>query len=67
MYSELTQEQIVTRLLTSQEIINTTNENQYISKVVHDLGDYLKNLPEPIEEVVEETSAKNSRYTFIKL
>ena len=65
MLVELTPEQIVTRLLSSEEIITPKKEKQYISNVVHNLGGYLEDLPIQ-DEIVNETSVNTSRYTFIK-
>lgn len=60
---ELTSEEIVTQILSSNEILRPRKGNFYISNK-NTLGDFLKNLPE--EEIVEETAVeKDTKYTFI--
>lgn len=63
MATELTSEEIVTQILSSNEILRPKKGNFYISSK-NTLGDFLKNLPP--EEVVEETAVeKDTKYTFI--
>lgn len=64
--AELTNEQIVTNLLTSNEVLKPRKGNFYISNPMLDtLGDFLLDIDEEykapqIEEI------KNSRFIFIK-
>ena len=56
---ELTSEEIVTRLLSSNEILHIKNDKKSISEPLYDLGEFLKNvknLPSPYGE----------KYVFIK-
>ena len=63
MTVEMTSEEIVTQILSSNEILRPKKGNFYVSNK-DTLGDFLKNLPQ--EEVVEETAVeKNTKYTFI--
>ena len=64
MTAELTAEQIVTNLLSSNEILKRKKENFYLSNGPS-LGEYLKNLP-PEEVVQERAVEKDTKYTFIK-
>lgn len=68
MIAELTAEQIVTNLLSSGEIISPSKEQNYVSNKFHDLGEYLQNLPSEViaENPQEDSSAKNSKYIFVK-
>ena len=62
--ADLNTEQIVTKILTSNEILKRNNENLSITSPIN-LGDYLSNLPS--EELVQNTvENKPSKYTFIK-
>ena len=64
MIVELTQEQKVTQILSSNEILKYENGKFYISNGVT-LGEYLRSLP--ADEIVEEATVnKNAKYTFIK-
>lgn len=59
-----TTEQIVTNILSSNEILMRKEENLCFASPV-DLGSYLKSLPP--EEIVQETLVeKSTKYTFIK-
>ena len=64
MTAELTQEEIVTNLLSSNEIIRKNNANFYITSPAN-LGEYLNKVT---EECIEEsiTDSLSSKYTFIK-
>lgn len=62
MSSELTSEEIVTKLLTSNEIIKDDNKKElYISNPSSNLGNFLEKITD-IEE-----PQPYSRYNFIKL
>ena len=72
MTAELTAEEIVTKLLSSHEILKPNIKNINISSP-HDLGEYLNNLPE--EEIIETNKVSSptfsvgketNQYTFIK-
>lgn len=71
--AELTAEEIVTNLLTSQEILKRKKENFYISNGAN-LGDYLRNLPADVTDSCITSSPvlqkgkgdKVIKYTFIK-
>ena len=73
MTAELTAEEIVTNLLSSQEILKRKKENFYISNGVS-LGDYLRELPTDVTDSCITTSSalpkgegdKAIKYTFIK-
>lgn len=73
MTAELTAEEIVTNLLSSQEILKRKTENFYISNGVS-LGDYLRNLPADVtDSCITHSPAlpkgkgdKVIKYTFIK-
>ena len=73
MTAELTAEEIVTNLLTSQEILKRKKENFYISNGAS-LGDYLRNLPTDVADSCITPSPalpkgkcdKVIKYTFIK-
>jgi len=70
--AELTAEEIVTNLLTSQEILKRKKENFYISNGAS-LGDYLRNLPADVTDSCITPSPalplgegdSESKYTFI--
>lgn len=65
MTAELTAEQIVTNILTSNEIIRRREGNFYISNPAGNLGEFL--LKEPIKQTQEEICEEEpSKYTFIK-
>lgn len=63
MSAELTQEEIVTKLLTSNEIIVKNKVNHFITTPLN-LGEYLNNLPTVTEDFVNRTP--NSKYSFIR-
>lgn len=64
MTKELTQEEIVTKLLSSNEILkNTKEDNAYVTSVVN-LGEYLRTLPN--ESSIETKKTEDTKYTFIK-
>ena len=72
MTAELTAEQVVTKLLSSHEILKKENDSFCITNFM-DLSDYLKNLPpEEINENRRATTSTHplvegtSKYTFIK-
>lgn len=65
MTAELSTEEVVTRLLTSNEIIINNKKNLFISNPIIDtLGDILPVLEPENEEIIED-SAENTKYTFI--
>ena len=70
MVAELTSEQIVTKLLTYNEILKPIRDNFYISNDNYNLGEYLDNLPDEFyeEEIVslESEEEENSKYVFIQ-
>ena len=56
----LSNEEVVTKLLTSNEVLHISGENIFISNSFESLGEFLKNVkPEPV-------SLENSKYVFIK-
>ncbi len=56
----LSNEEVVTKLLTSNEVLHISGENIFISNPFESLGEFLKNVkPEPV-------SLENSKYVFIK-
>ena len=64
MIVELTQEQKVTQILSSNEILKYKNDFFYNSNGIT-LGEYLRSLPD--DEIVEEAPVnQNTKYTFIK-
>ena len=67
MTVELTQEEIVTNLLSSNEILKRNKEKFYITSPLN-LGEYLSNLPENEIETKSTLNKenKNFKYTFIK-
>ena len=66
MTAELTSEEIVTKLLTSNEIINSDTGNFYISNPTIDtLGDYLSEIP-PAIIPLEIKPIDSFKYRFIK-
>ncbi len=56
---ESTTEQIVTKLLSSKEILNIKNKGAYITNSDYNLGEFLNN-------VKEEPSPYEGKYVFIK-
>lgn len=71
MVAELTSEQIVTKLLTSNEILKPFRGCFQFSNDNYNLGEYLENLPEEfyeddLEEFDSETKEENSKYVFIQ-
>lgn len=66
MTVELTAEEIVTNLLTSNEIINSKNKNFYITNPGVNLGDYLLSLPKDVVSEFPEEMEEPSKYAFIK-
>ena len=62
--AELTSEEIVTKLLSEHQILKRSKENFYLTNQTGSLGEYLLNLPED-ETIIEESSAKDSRFSFI--
>lgn len=64
--AELTSEQIVTNLLSSNEIIKPTNSNFYFKNPGVNLGDYLLNVSKDIKKSPVETT-EDSKYVFIKM
>ena len=71
MTAELTAEEIVTNLLSSQEILKRKKENFYISNG-ESLGEYLSNLPVDVKYSCTTPSPAlplgegANKYTFIK-
>ena len=71
MTAELTAEEVVTKLLTSNQILKPTKKNLYISNPVSNLGEFLINNPEEnsledfVIEILKEPP-ENERYSFIK-
>lgn len=67
MAIDLTAEQIVTDLLSKNEVLTPDKNTSIPFDKRLNLGEYLTNLPkESIEEPIKEYSAHNTRYTFIK-
>lgn len=67
MTAELTSEQIVTNLLSSNEIIKPTQGNFYFKNPGVSLGDFLLNISKDIKKSSEEVSSEDSKYVFIKM
>ncbi len=66
MTAELTSEEIVTRLLTSNEVLKPQKGNFYISNPMLDtLGDFLLDI-EADYKAPSVPEAKSSKYVFIK-
>lgn len=63
MTAELTQEEIVTNLLSSNEILIRNKNNFYITSPSN-LSEYLENIPKEVKECAYRTP--DSKYTFIK-
>ena len=63
MIAELTHEEIVTNLLSSQEILKRNKDNFYITSPLN-LSEYLENIPQ--EELLEPEKESFSQYAFIK-
>jgi len=63
--ARLSTEDIVTNLLSSNEVLRRNKDNFYMS-TPNSLGDFLKNMPiEPETSEIQPTN-ELSRYTFIK-
>ena len=58
---ELTSEEIVTKLLSSNEILRVKNKNSYIPDSQYDLGDFLRNI-----NINDTTNPNEEKYVFIK-
>ena len=56
---ELTNEEIVTKLLSSNEILHVKNNNTFISEPLYNLGEFFKN-------VKDMPSPYGDKYVFIK-
>lgn len=72
MTTELTQEEIVTNILSSNEILKRNNANFYITSPTN-LGEYLNNVSKEIKDEKDKSFAlsnrekvENFKYTFIK-
>lgn len=67
MITELTQEEIVTNLLSSSEILKKNKEIFHLTTPLN-LGEYLNNLPEEEIETQSKLKKENKdfKYTFIK-
>ena len=65
MTTELTSEQIVTKLLSEHQILKHSKGNFYIKNPTETLGEYLVNLPEEEQVILEEAPQKSSRFSFI--
>lgn len=69
MYAELTSEEIVTRLLTSEEVLRRTTKDGFVTSPSN-LREYLdSNLIEEDEIAIKEESYEEpqpTRYTFIR-
>lgn len=67
MTVELTQEEIVTNLLSSSEILKRNKEIFHLATPLN-LGEYLSNLPEEEIETPSKLKKENKdfKYTFIK-
>lgn len=63
MTAELTAEQIVTNLLSANEIIKPQQENFYITDEEPSLGEFLLNQPQAEENIKDPELTK---YSFIK-
>lgn len=64
MTLELSQEAIVTRLLSSNEIIKPVKDDFVEGDFMSNLGDYLKNVPK--EELPPTVKLDNIQYSFIR-
>ena len=64
--AELTNEQLVTKLLSSAEIIKPQKNNFYITNPGVSLGDFLLNVSTDIKKSPVETT-EDSKYVFIKM
>ena len=70
MLAELTSEQVVTKLLTSEEILKPVFEPFINTHLRYNLGEYLENLPE--EEIYSEPepfelkTEEDLKYVFIQ-
>ena len=56
---ELTNEEIVTKLLSSSEILQVKNNNKFITNTIYNLGEFLNNIK-------KEPSPYEGKYIFIK-
>ena len=65
--AELTNEQLVTKLLSAAEIIKPQKNNFYITNPGVSLGDFLLNVSTDIKKSSEEETPEDSKYVFIKL
>ena len=65
--AELTNEQLVTKLLSSAEIIKPQKNNFYITNPGVSWGDFLLNVSTDIKKSSEEETPEDSKYVFIKL
>ena len=65
--AELTNEQLVTKLLSSAEIIKPQKNNFYITNPGVSLGDFLLNVSTDIKKSSEEETPEDSKYVFIKM
>lgn len=70
MIAELTNEQIVTKLLTSEEILKPVSITFDYPNTKYNLGEYLDNLPEEElyseAEEIEIKSEEDLKYVFIQ-
>ena len=70
MIAELTNEQIVTKLLTSEEILKPISTTFDYPNTKYNLGEYLDNLPEEElysePEEIEIKSEEDLKYVFIQ-
>lgn len=67
MTAELSAEEVVTRLLTSNQILKQQKGNFYIDNPLLDtLGDFLLELPPEIK-VPEDITPEDCKYRFIKV
>ena len=64
MIAELSTEEIVTQLLSTEDILKPQKERLYSSPTTS-LGSFLKSLPTDKAEKIS-LSANNTKYTFIK-
>lgn len=64
---DLSAEQIVTNLLSKNDVLINNKKSSIPFSANLNLSEYLTKLPnENVEDFVQETSAQNVRYTFIK-
>lgn len=67
LIAEFTNEQIVTQLLSSNEILKPENSNFYIKNPGVSLGDYLLNVSKDIKKTSNVLPIEDSKYVFIKM